>query len=365
MKSLDDVGRLRLLSQRITRTSFTTPAEVVAWLGAVQAQDYAGAKWSIGLRLADGTEAMVEDALARRTIIRTWAVRGTLHFVSARDVRWLLALVSARSIAHSAGRHRQLELDEATFTRSKHLFSKALEGGKQLGRSELYAVLAAHGISTAGQRGVHLLWRAAQDGLICFGFVRGKEHTFALLEEWAPDAKTMNREESLGEIARRYFTSRGPATVNDFAWWMGVTLGDARAGLELVKSHLIQETIAGHAYWMAPHRSRPGHAPATVILLPGFDEFVLGYQDRSAVLDPGYASRVCPGGNGVFYPTIVIDGRIAGLWQRSIKKDHVAMAAQPFTALSEAQGKSFTKAAQRYAKYLGMGVKLSGGVVTS
>jgi Winged helix DNA-binding domain len=358
MKALGEVGRIRLVSQRITRTTFKAPAEVVAWLGAMQAQDYEGAKWSMGLRLAAGTEAQVEEAIAKRSIIRTWPMRGTLHFVAAPDVRWLLALVSARSIAHSAGRHRQLELDDATFTRSKHLFSAALEGGKQLSRAEMYSVLEKRGISTVGQRGIHMLWRAAQDGLICFGALRGKEQTFVLLEEWAPDAKPMDREQALAEIARRYFTSRGPATVHDFAWWMGVTLTDARAGLDLVKSQLVQETIGGQAYWMAPNLSMPRHASASVHLLPGFDEFVLGYRDRSAVLDPKYASRICPGGNGVFYPTIVVDGRIAGLWKRSVKKDHVAITAHPFTALSETESKAFAKAAKRYAKYLEMAAHL-------
>jgi hypothetical protein len=327
-------------------------------MGAMQAQDYTGAKWSIGLRLSEGTEAKVDEALANRSIIRTWPMRGTLHLVAAPDVRWLLALVSVRSIAHSAGRHRQLELDEATFTRTKHLFGKALEGGKQLSRAELYAVLEKRGISTAGQRGIHMLWRAAQDGLICFGAVRGKEQTFVLLDEWVPDAKSMDRERGLAEIAKRYFTSHGPATVQDFARWLGVTLGDARSGLEMVKSQLVLETIDGQTYWMSPDRSMPRHISTAVHLLPGFDEFVLGYKDRSAVLDPKYASRICPGGNGVFYPTIVLDGRIIGIWKRSVNNGRVAVTAQPFTSLSEPETKGFARAARRYEKYLALHVDL-------
>ena len=270
----------------------------------------------------------------------------------------MLALVPARGIAHSAGRHRRLELVEGTFTRSKHRFGKALEGGKQLSRDEMYATLEKRGISTAGQRSVQMLWRAAQDGLICFGAVHGKEQTFVLLDEWAPGAKSMDREQALAEIAKRYFTSRGPATVQDFAWWMGVTLSDARAGLDMVKSQLIQETVDGQAFWMAPNHSTPRCASAAVHLLPGFDEFVLGYKDRSAFLDPAHASRICPGGNGVFFPTIVIDGRIAGLWRRRVKKDRVSVAAHPFSALSEPEAKGFVRAARRYGQYLEMRVEL-------
>ena len=184
--------------------------------------------------------------------------------------------------------------------------------------------------------------------------MRGKQQTFTLLDEWAPDAKPMDREQALAEIAKRYFTSRGPATVQDFAWWMGMTLGEARAGLDMVKSQLIQETIGGQAYWLVPHLSIPRHAPAAVHLLPGFDEFVLGYKDRSAVLDPAHASSICPGGNGVFFPTIVVDGRIAGVWKRSVRTNSVAITAHPFNLLSEMEAKGFARAASHYGKYLEM-----------
>jgi len=279
LKALDDVGRMRLVSQRITRTTFKAADEVLPWLGAMQALDSAGTRWSIGLRLAGDTEAQVEEALASRSITGTWPMRGTLHFVAASAVRWLLALVSARSIEHSAGRHRQLELDQATFTRSKHRFGKGLEGGNQLSRDEMYPTLEKRGISTAGQRSVQMLWRAAQDGLICFGAMHGKNQTFLLLDDWAPDAKPMVRVQALAEITKRYFTSRGRATLQDFAWWMGLTLSDARAGLNMVKSQLIQETIDGQDFWMAPNLSMPRRASAAVHLPPGFDEYVLGYND--------------------------------------------------------------------------------------
>ena len=199
-----DIAQFRLYYQQIATTKFKEPSQVVSWLGAMQAQDYAGVKWSIGLRLPGATDADIERAIAAKTIIRTWPMRGTLHFVAPEDVRWMLALLTPRIIAQTAGRYRQLELDEAIFARSKELFAQALQGDKQLTRDEMQQLLEQANISTAGQRGYHILVRAAQDGLICFGAPSGKQQTFALLDEWAPQAKSLERDEALAELARRY-----------------------------------------------------------------------------------------------------------------------------------------------------------------
>ncbi|MBI1879200.1 MAG: AlkZ family DNA glycosylase [Chloroflexi bacterium] len=195
-----DIAQYRLYHQQIATTKFKKPSQVVSWLGAMQAQDYAGAKWSAGLRLPDATDADIEQAIADKTIIRTWPMRGTLHFVAAEDARWLLKLLTPRIIAQTAGRYRQLELDEATFARSKELFAQALQGGKQLTRNEMLQLLEKASISTAGQRGYHILGRSAQDGLICFGAPQGKQQTFTLLDEWAPATKSLERDEALAEL---------------------------------------------------------------------------------------------------------------------------------------------------------------------
>ncbi len=244
---MDRITQLRLYNQRIACSQFTSPHEVVAWLGAMQAQDYTGAKWSIGLRLPGSSDAAIEQAIAARAIVRTWPMRGTLHFVETSDVRWMLELLTPRIVAGSARRMQQLELDEAIIARSKELFARALQGGKQLTRGDMFQLLEGAGISSAGQRGYHLLARAAQDGMICFGVPSGKQQTFALLEEWAPQAKRLGREEALAELARRYFTSQGPATLQDFMWWSGLTAADARFGVQaagrLPGAALVQETI--------------------------------------------------------------------------------------------------------------------------
>jgi hypothetical protein len=352
-----DIAHHRLYNQQISHTKCTTPAEVVAWLGAVQAQDYPGAKWSIALRLPNGTDRDIEQAIADKTIIRTWPMRGTLHFVAAADIRWMLALLTPRIIAGSTLRHQRLELDEAIFARCKELFTKVLQGGKQLTRDEMYAVLEQNTISTAGQRGYHILWRSAQEGLICFSALRDKQQTFALLDEWVPNAQNMERDQALAELAKRYFTSRGPATVQDFAWWSGLKISDARVGLEMVKSQLVQETIAGQTYWM-PNISISQSSSTTVHLLPGFDEYVLGYKDRSAVLDPMHAAKICPGNNGMFMPTIVINGRIVGIWKRTLKKHTVVMTPSPFTALTATENHAFSTAAGHYGTFLDLPVIL-------
>lgn len=353
MKRDMNIGRYRLASQGIINPSFTQPSDVVAWLGALQAQDYAGALWSVGLRMPKATLKAIEQAIADRTIVRTWPMRGTLHFVAAQDVRWLLKLLTPRMIAQSAGRYRQLELDEAIFARSQELFARALEGGKQLTRDEMYQVLEQAGIPTAGQRGYHFLVRAAQDGLICFGPPSGKQQTFVLLDEWIPPTKPFARDEALAELTKRYFTSHGPATLQDLMRWAGITASDAKIGLALVGEALQQETVEGQVYWVGPtvpHLDNETDA----YLLPGFDEYLLGYSDRSAVLDPVYAQRICPGGNGVFNPTIVMDGQVVGTWKRVLKKDKVFIALSPFTAFYKAEQERFIDAARPFGEFLGL-----------
>jgi hypothetical protein len=351
-----DIARHRSDNQQISRTGFMTAGEIVAWLGAIQGQDYAGAKWSIGLRLPQATDAGIEQAIGDQTVIRTWLMRGTLHFVAAADIRWMRMLLSPRVIDGSSGRHRQLELDAGTFSRSERLFARALRGGKRLTRNEMYLVLEKAGISTVGQRGYHILWRAAQKGLICFGPMNGTQQTFVWLDEWVPKTTIMFRDQALAELAKRYFTSRGPATLRDFVWWSGLKVVDARAGLEAVASQLIREKADGQTYWMPRNMPARKDRSPTAYLLPGFDEYLLGYKDRTAVLAAGHSRNVCPGSNGVFRPTIVINGRIAGTWSRSFKGGGVAFGFQPFMSLSEVEKKSFAKAASIYAQFLAVPV---------
>ena len=351
-----DIARYRLENQKIVGTKFTKPSEVVARLGAIQAQDFAGAKWSIGLRMQTATDGDIEQAISNKTIARSWLMRGTLHFAAVADIRWLQELVAPRMIAGSAGRQRQLELDGAVFTRSMKSFERALRGGGRLTRDEMYAVLENAKISTAGQRGYHILWRAALEGLICFGPQRGRQQTFVLLDEWAPNALRMERDQALAELAKRYFVSRGPATLDDFAYWSGLKTLEARTGLEAIASQLVQTRVSGKTSWMDANTPRTKLNPHSVQLLPGFDEYLLGYRDRTAALNPRYAQRISPGGNGVFRATIVVNGRIAGTWRRTFLRGGVVVAFQPFIAFSETEIRAAARAAGRYGKFLKMPV---------
>ena len=251
-----DIAALRLQNQCIQAPRFERPEDAVYWMGAMQAQDYNHGVWAVGLRTRAATLSGVERAVAAGKLLRTWPMRGTLHFVAAGDAKWMLSLSGERTLAAARGRHAQLGLDAAVFTRSQHLVTAALQGGKCLTRAQMMQVLEQGGVSTAGQRGIHILGQAAVSSLICFGPKEGKQQTFVLLDEFAPNSRTLPRGEALAELAGRYFASHGPATVRDFAWWAGLTLTDARAGLAAVNG-LSSISIDSTEYWLAADALRP------------------------------------------------------------------------------------------------------------
>lgn len=230
--SAPDIAQQRLRNQRITGRRFGQAAEVVDWMVGMQAQDYQQALWAIALRTQSAGLADVELALSSGRIVRTWPLRGILHFVPAEDVHWLLDLLAPRRLAADRTRLQQLGLDERVLERCGRLFADALGGGRRLSRSAMLHLLAEAQIDTSGQRGYHLLWRLAQAGLLCLGPVQGNEQTFVLLDEWVPAPRRLGHEAALAELAARYFASHGPATVDDFAAWAGLTLTAAREGLE-------------------------------------------------------------------------------------------------------------------------------------
>lgn len=351
-KSRHDIAARRLRSQRIAGTGFKSPGEVVAWMGAVQAQDYLGALWALGLRMKTAREEAIEKAIADRTVVRTWPMRGTLHFVAPEDVRWMLELLTPRVISRLRARHRQLELDQKAFDRSRDVLTRALEGGRQLTRDALFKTLNAAGIATAGQRGIHILARLAQDGLLCFAAREGKQQTFALLEEWVPPARKLSRDEALAELAGRYFTSHGPATVQDFTWWSGLTVADAQKGIEAAGSRLKSEAIDGQTYWFSAEAPAAKPSSSAAYLLPPYDEYTIAYKDRSAVLDAPKSRLVSS--NGIFWPTIVLDGRVAGTWKREIRRGSVFITLSPFAPLEKKERQTVAAAAERYGAFLGM-----------
>ncbi len=359
MTSLD-LAHLRLYNQHISRQTCEKPGDVVQWLGAVQAQDYAAAKWALGLRLQNATDDDIEQAFISGAILRTHVMRPTWHFVTPADIRWLLALTAPRVNAATAYWYRKLELDDTLFARCNAALAKALQGGKQLTRPELVSVLQQAGIATDAElRFSHIIIHAELDGIVCSGARRGKQFTYALLDERAPQARTFDRDEALAELARRYFTGHGPATLQDFVWWSGLTVADVRAGLEMVRSQLMHEEIDGQAYWFSPSTPPEKDPSPTAYLLPNYDEYIVGYTDRSAIFDDAHTEHLDARGNVLFNHTIVIDGRIVGTWKRTLKKDTVIITPSFFVPLSEAETGAFVAAAERYSKFVGRDVHVT------
>lgn len=357
---LADVARQRLRNHGLDVWRHDSPRAVVAALGAVQAQEYRSALWAIGARLTNGDLASVERAIADREIVRTWPMRGTLHFVAAADVRWMLALCTPRVIAGMAGRARQLALDPSTFARAGRLLERALAGGRQLTRDAMYDVLERGGIATAGQRGYHVLCRLAQEGVICSAAHVDGQQTFALLDEWVPPAPSLAREDALAELARRYFTSHGPATAHDFAYWSGLAMADVRAAIALASDHLVQVVVDGTVHY-GPSSSGDETTSSRVHLLPAFDEYILGYRDRGAVLAPEHAPRIVPGANGVFLPTILLDGRVVGTWKRTVRAKGVRLTPTFFQPLGQRDRRALRAAAEEFGRFTGEAVSWDEG----
>jgi hypothetical protein len=339
MTTPHEVALLRLVAQNIAGPGLAAPADVVRRLTAVQGQEFPGALTSVALRTRSRLRKDVEAALDAGEIVRSWPMRGTLHLVAAEDLPWLLDLLAPRMLASSAGRRAGLGLDEATYVRARELTEATLSGGRRLRRRALLDSWAAAGVSVEGQRGAHLIGQLAQSGVICLGPLDGAEQCLVLLDEWIRHPRRLDRDEALRELALRFFTGHGPATVADLARWAATTLRDARAGLAAARSELAVVEVDGVEHFLDPrtpdvladHRSEA----RGVFLLPGFDEYVLGYGDRSAVLDPGFAERIVPGGNGMFRPTVVHDGRIVGTWGWTGRGAQRTVTATPFTAFPD------------------------------
>ncbi len=345
------VAPLRLAAQQIARHDFARPVDVVAWLGAVQAQDWAGAKWAVGLRLPAGeaTDESIEHAVDEGAIVRLHALRWTWQLVAPQNVRWMVALVAPRLREKAARRHRELGIDAATERRSLDAIARALEDGAHLTRHDLAGVLQAAGVPTTGPRVSHLLALAELDGLIGSGARRGKQGTWALLDRRAPRVPSRDRRDAIADLARIYFRSRGPATLHDFRWWSGLDPTDARAGLEATRRALATETIDGRVHhWDAS--VAPARAPGTH-LLPPFDEYLVAYQERDAVLAPEHVKRMT-GGGGMLGACIVHRGRVVGIWRRTIARHGVTVEHDFFGRPPAGVRRSVDLATARYVAFM-------------
>jgi hypothetical protein len=342
----------RLHNQRLVGTSFTKPEAVVGWLGAVQAQEYMGAAWALGLRMQNATADDIEQAFTEGRILRTHVMRPTWHFVTPADIRWLLELTAPRVHALNAYMYRKLELDEALLKRSGEVMAKALSGGAYLTRAELGDALKQAGIAADGMRLGYIVHYAELERLVCSGPRRGKQFTYALLDERAPQAKSLPRDEALAELVKRFFTSHGPATPKDFSWWSGLSVADARAGLEMLKGQLTQEIVNGKEYSFSASMALDVNMPSTAFLLPTYDEFLVGY----SAFDQSRRGGQEGGKNLVFDSIIVSGGEIIGSWKRVFNRGNVVVEFAPFRPFTPAETEAVEAAAQHFGRFLDMPV---------
>jgi hypothetical protein len=353
------IVRRRLRAQRLSGAPCATPEEVVGLLGAVQAQDYGPAKWSVGMRAAGATDAVIEADFASGAILRTHVLRPTWHFVLPADIRWLLTATAPRVQARCAYRYRQLGLDAATLRRGDEVLADALRGGGHLTRADAAAALTAAGIAAGGQRLPHLLMHAELAGVVCSGPPKGKQHTWALLDERAPEAPDLPRDEALAELARRYFGSHGPATAKDFAVWASLTLVEARASLRAAGPSLRCEHTGGLELWGSADGLRPvPRLRSTVVhLVQGYDEYIMGYtQTKQLLARPGSTWR--PATPPVFRLVILLDGRLAGFWKRTLGRDEISIEAALLEPLDAAGLGALKAEAARYGEFVGLDARL-------
>jgi len=349
-----DIAHWRMYNLGLSEARFDAPEDVVHWLGAVQSQDFGPAKWSVAQRTSAVSNAAMDQAFAHGTLLRTHVLRPTWHFVLPADIRWMLDLTAPRVHAMSAYAYRQRGLDDTVLNRCDAVLVGALQGGHQRTRKELAAVLQSAGIATDDFRLGSILMNAELSGIVCSGPLNGKQHTYALLDERAPQAKRLARDEALAELTLRYFTCHGPATVKDFRWWSSLTTADIREGLGMVASQLEHQVIDGVSYWFAAPPPPLKAASPTVHLLQGYDEYIVGYSESKYVLDVSGAARLMSQERGIYNHAVILDSQVAGRWKRMLKKNIVIIEVVLYTPFDDAQTQALQAAAERHGAFLGL-----------
>lgn len=366
----------RLYNQKLAQTDVRRPEDIVSWLGAVQAQDYAGAKWALGLRTTGVSDADIDRVYDDGRILRTHLMRPTWHFVAPADIRWLLALTAPRVHAANAYAYRKFELDRPLLARCRTLFTRALRNDAHLTRLQLAAALHAAGIEADGLRLGYIVMHAELEGVICSGPRQGKQFTYALLDARVPPAPAKSTDDALGELARRYFTSHGPATVRDLAWWSGLTMREARRAAGLAGSALASETVGDHTFWRAASSSpaarraarssrssgsaRASHSSdSSVYLLPNYDEYLIAYKDRDIVMPTAHPrpARVDNGPELGYH--LIVDGRVAGSWRKVMKTRRAAIEVRSYWPLTTNEQQALAIEAARFATFANVEVTLA------
>ena len=349
---------LRLANQHVTTPSLKTAGEVVRMLGAVQAQDYAGAKWAIAQRTTGTTDTDVEREISDGRILRTHILRPTWHFVAATDLRWMLELSAPRIRAAMASYDRKLEIDGDVRRQTRNVLTEMLRGGRHLTRAELAAQLTGAGVRADGtQRLAHLMMHAELDGLICSGARRGKQFTYRLVDECVPPTKYLMRDVALHNLATRYFATRGPATESDFAWWSGLTKADASTAVDSVEN-LQSEVIGGRTYWFIAGAAAGPTGKTIASLIPAYDEYLVSYSDRTAAQRRVKPERVGETFSFLGSYVVLINGQIVGRWKGEIRKGAAMVKIEPLTRLTRAERGGIEEQAERFAAFLGLPLEM-------
>lgn len=351
--NVSELIKRRLVNQQISYTKFSTPKDLVAWMTAMQAQEYSMAKWAIGLRLPGSNDDIIEKAFNDGDILRTHLMRPTWHFVVPTDIRWMLELTAPQVKAVNAYYYRKCELDDEIFKRSKDIIIKALQGGKNLTRNTLKSELEQSGIIANGMRLSYIMMQAELEGVICSGPRQGKQFTYALLEERVPESKALDREEALMKLAMNYFRSRGPATIRDFAYWSGLSMMDAKAGALMIRPHFEKEIIDDMEYLFIPGTSTDNNNIQTAFLMPDYDEFGMSYKEHKAMSNPEGVAQAKQDESPSSYHMFVINGIVRGTWRQTITKKSVVIETTPFNKLTEKESQLLEKAINRYKEFIG------------
>ncbi|HZW39710.1 MAG TPA: winged helix DNA-binding domain-containing protein [Ignavibacteriaceae bacterium] len=347
---LNDISSLRIINQQIDQSKFNSVKLLVGHMGAMQAQDFLMAKYAIGLRVNNADDSIVSEAINNGDIIRTHLLRPTWHFVSSDNIYWMLKLTAPRIKKILNFRNKQLGLDTALYKKSNKIIEKALTGNNNLTREELISILKKNKIDVDENRASHYLMEAEIIELVCSGTIKNGKQTYALLDERITRKDNLSREEALAKLAELYFTSHGPATDKDFYWWSGLTIKEVRIAIELISKKFNVEKINEENYiFKNPSKFMKNSG---VYLLPAYDEFVISYKDRTALLHPDNHESVISM-NGIFKPTILVNGKVAGIWKRVTKNNVIKVEINLFGKVNSLNKNLIEKAVSKYSNFLG------------
>jgi hypothetical protein len=315
-------------------------------------------QWAVGVRSAEGRKQLFDAAFASGAILRTHVLRPTWHLVSADDISWMLDLTAPQIYTAMRSRHQQLGLTSRYINKCLKAIEKALSGGVHLTRKELVTALARSGIQVGGDNApAHIMLHAELEKLVCSGMPAGKEQTFALFHERVQNLQTFPRAEAIARLADTYFQTRGPATIEDFSWWSGLSKRDATAGIEAIKARLDHVTVSDQIYWFNEnHLKDPGHTTG-VYLLPAYDEFLLSYQDRTAVLPKPQFTTVISN-NGIFRPIVVTNGTVSGIWSSKNTRKAISITIQHFTRPGQKHKDAISSVAGQFGVFHGKEIEV-------